>query len=116
MRHLVKGKKFHRKKGQRTALFKSLINNLILKEKIETTEAKAREIRPKIEKLITLGKKQNLSSLRLLINRLNKKAGQKIYYQLAPRYQDRNGGYMRIIKGVKRRKRDGAEMTIIEFV
>lgn len=116
MRHLKKGKKFHRKKGQRTALFKSLINNLILEEKIETTEAKAREIRPKIEKLITLGKKQNLSSLRLLISRLNKKVAQKIYYQLASRYQNRDGGYTRIIKGAKKRRKDGAKMAVIEFI
>ncbi len=116
MRHLKKGRKFHRKKGQRKALFKGLINNLILKEKIETTEAKAREVRPKMERLITLGKKQNLASLRLLISRLNKKAAQKIYYQIAPRYKDRRGGYIRIIKGAKRRKKDGAKMAVIEFI
>ncbi len=116
MRHLKKGRKFHRKKGQRKALFKSLINNLILKEKIETTEAKAREVRPKMERLITLGKKQNLASLRLLISRLNKKAAQKIYYQIAPRYKDRRGGYTRIIKSARRRKKDGAKMAVIEFI
>lgn len=116
MRHLKKGRKFHRKKGQRKALFKSLINNLILKEKIETTEAKAREVRPKMERLITLGKKQNLASLRLLISRLNKKAAQKIYYQIAPRYKNRIGGYTRIIKSARRRKEDGAKMAVIEFV
>jgi len=116
MKHLRAGRKFHRKKGQRKALFKSLINNLVLEEKIETTEAKAKEIRSKVEKLITLGKKQNLSALRLLISRLNKKAGQKIYFTLAPRYQDRNGGYTRIIKGVKKRMKDGTKTAIIEFV
>ncbi len=116
MRHLKKGRKFHRKKGQRQALFKSLINNLILKEKIETTEAKAKEIKPLIEKLITLGKKQNLASFKILLSRLSKKSAQKIYHQIAPRYQDRKGGYARIIKSVKRRKDDGAKMAIIEFV
>ena len=116
MRHLKKGRKFHRKKGQRNALFKGLINNLVLKEKIETTEAKAKEIRPKIEKLISLGKKQNLASLRLLISRLNKKSAQKIYYKIVPRYQDRKGGYTRIIKSARRRSKDGAKMAIIEFV
>lgn len=116
MKHFKKGRKFHRKRGQRTALFKSLINNLILKEKIETTEAKAKEIRKKIEKLITLGKKQSLASFRLLVSRLNKEAARKIYYQLVPRYQNRNGGYTRIIKSVKRRKKDGAKMAVIEFV
>jgi large subunit ribosomal protein L17 len=116
MRHLKKGRKFHRKKGQRQALFKSLLNNLILKERMETTEAKAREIRVKAEKLVTLAKKQNLANLRLLISRLGKKAGQKIYYQIAPRYQNRSGGYTRIIKSQKIRKKDGARLAIIEFV
>jgi large subunit ribosomal protein L17 len=116
MRHFKKGRKFHRKKGQRNALFKSLLNNLILEERIETTEEKAKEIRPKIEKLITLAKKQNLASLRLLMSRLNKRATQKIYSTLAPRYQDRKGGYVRIIKGVKKRIKDRAKMALIEFV
>jgi len=116
MKHLQHGRKFHRKKGQRTALFKSLINNLVLQGKMETTEAKAKEIRPKIEKLITLGKKQNLASLRLLISRVNKKAAQKIYFELALRYQNRKGGYVRIIKSAKRRKNDAAKTAIIEFV
>jgi len=116
MRHLVKGRKFHRKKGQRRALFKSLINNLILKEKIETTEAKAKSIRPKLEKLITIGKKQNLAAFRILLARLPKKSAEKLYYQISPRYQNRQGGYVRIIKASKRRKKDGAKMVIIEFV
>jgi large subunit ribosomal protein L17 len=117
MRHLKKGKKFHRKKGQRTALFKSLINNLILEEKIEIIEAKAKEIRPKIEKLITIGKKQNLAVFRTIISRLgNKKAARKIYFTLAPRYQNRGGGYTRIIKSAKKRKKDGTKMAVIEFI
>ncbi len=116
MRHLVKGRKFHRGKGQRKALFKSLINNFILKEKIETTEAKAKEIRPKMEKLITVGKKRNLNVLRILTNRLPKKAALKIYHELSPRYQERKGGYTRITKSAKTRKNDGAKMAIIEFV
>ncbi len=116
MRHLKKGKKFHRKKGQRTALFKSLINNLILEGKIETTEAKTKEIRSRMEKLITIGKKQNLAALRTLLSRLPKKSAEKLYYQISPRYQNRKGGYLRIIKGAKRRKKDGAKMAVIEFV
>jgi large subunit ribosomal protein L17 len=65
---------------------------------------------------VTLAKKQNLASLRLLMSRLNKKAAQKIYYQIAPRYKSRKGGYTRIIKGLKQRKKDGTRMAIIEFV
>ncbi len=116
MRHLNKGRKFHREKGQRTALFKGLVNNIILKERIETTEAKAKELRPKVEKLITLAKKQNLASHRVIISRISKKSAEKLFYDIAKRYKDRNGGYLRIIKGVKRRKNDGARMSIVELV
>lgn len=116
MRHLKKGKKFHRKKGQRQALFKGLLNNLALKGKIRTTEAKAKEIRPKIEKLITSAKKQNLAAHRLLLSRLNEKAAQKFFFEIAPRYQGRAGGYLRIVKSASRRKNDGAKMAVIEFV
>jgi large subunit ribosomal protein L17 len=116
MKHLKKGKKFHRKKGPRQALFKSLINTLILNEKIETTEAKAKEIKSRLERLITITKKQNLSGYRLLLKKLNKKTAQKLFYQIGPRYQSRAGGYLRIIKNSKTRKTDGAKMTIIEFV
>lgn len=116
MRHSKKGRKFHRKKGQRKALIKGLINNLISKEKIEVTEAKAKEIKPLAEKLITLAKRQNLASLRIILSRLNKNSAQKLYYQIAPRYLERKGGYLRIIKTGKTRKNDKADMAIIEFV
>jgi len=116
MRHLNKGKKFHRKKGQRKAFLKSLASNLILKGKILTTEARAKEIKSFVEKLITLAKKQNLASLRLLISRLNKKPAQKLFYEIAPKYKNSRGGYVRVIKDSARRKNDAAKMAIIEFV
>ncbi len=116
MRHLKQGKKFNRKKGQRTALFKGLANNLILKGKIETTEAKAKAIRPRVEKLTTIAKKQNLAALRILLSRLSKKSAENLYYEIAIRYQDRKGGYLRIIKSGKIRKNDGAKMAVVEFV
>ncbi|MEK7657825.1 MAG: 50S ribosomal protein L17 [Patescibacteria group bacterium] len=116
MRHLKKGKKFHRKKGQRNALMKSLANNLIIREKIETSEVKAKEIKPMVEKLTTVAKKQTLADFRLLMSRLPKKSAEKLYYHIAPRYADRKGGYLRIIKSAKMRKNDGAKMAIIEFV
>ena len=116
MRHLKKGRKFHRKKGQRKALIRGLISNLILKEKIETTEAKAKEIKPSIEKMVTIAKKQNLAALKLLISLISKKSAEKLYYLIAPRYKERRGGYLRIIKGTSRRKNDGSKMAIIEFV
>lgn len=116
MRHQKRGRKFHRGKGQRRALFKSLVGSLILRGGILTTEAKAKEIRPKIEKLVTIGKKQNLASLRTLMSRLPKRAAEKIYYDVAPRYSDVKGGYLRIVKSTKRRKDDAAKMARIEFV
>jgi large subunit ribosomal protein L17 len=116
MRHLKEGRKFHRKKGQRRAFLKSLISNLILNGKIETTQARAKEIKQRVEKLITLAKKQNLASLRLLIARISKKPALKLYYDIAPKYADRKGGYVRIIKLGKRRVGDRSEINLVEFV
>ena len=116
MKHLKAGRKFHRERGQRKALFRGLLNNLILKEKIETTEAKAKEIRPMAEKLVTKGKKQNLAALRQLMSQIPKKSAEKVYYEIAPRYLKRKGGYIRIIKTAEPRKNDAAKMAIIEFV
>lgn len=116
MRHQKAGRKFHRGKGQRQALFKGIINNLVLHGGIDTTEAKAKEVRPKVEKLITVGKKQDLASLRILLSRLPKKSAEKIYYEIAPRYKEVKGGYVRIIKSAKARKDDGARIARIEFV
>ena len=116
MRHLSKGRKFGRVRGVRKSFIQGLLNNLILEEKIKTTPARAKEIKPKVEKLLTLAKKQNLASLRLLISRLPKAAATKLYYELAPKYKDRKGGYTRIIKLGVTRKRDAAEQVIIEFV
>ncbi|MDP3948005.1 MAG: 50S ribosomal protein L17 [bacterium] len=116
MRHGKKGRKFGRKTGQRRAFLKSIAHNLILKEKIETTEARAKEIRPIVEKLVTLAKKQTLASLRLLLARLPRASAEKLYFEIAKRYADRNGGYLRIVKQMKRRKRDGTRVAIIVFV
>lgn len=115
MRHLKKIKKFHRKKGQRKALFKSLLNNLILKEKILTTEAKAKALKSMTEKLITSAKKQNLTALKILLSRLPEKSAFKLYHEVAPRYLNRKGGYLRVIKAM-RRKKDGSQTAVIEFV
>jgi large subunit ribosomal protein L17 len=116
MRHQKKGRKFHRKTGQRRAFLKSLLSNLILKGKIETTDTRAKEIKKRVEKLITLAKKQNLASLRILIARLNKKSALKLYYDIAPKYADRKGGYVRIVKLGKRRVGDASKVSLVEFV
>jgi len=95
---------------------RSLSENLILNEKIETTQARANTLRPHIEKLVTLAKKQQLAALRLLIARVSKKAALKLYYDIAPRYMERKGGYTRIVKTMKRRVGDASGVSIIEFV
>lgn len=116
MRHLNKGRKFHRKKSERRAFLKNLAGGLILKGRIETTEARAKEMKTSVEKLVTLAKKQNLASLRLLMARLPKKSAQKLYHEIAPRYAERKGGYLRVIKTASRRVKDGAKKAVVEFV
>jgi len=109
-------KKFHRKRDQRKALFKILAHHLVMQEKIKTTHERAKFLKPIIERLISKAKKQDLSSLRYLLERLPKKSAYKIFYELAPRYKERTGGYVRIIKLPFLRKKDGARMSLIEFV
>jgi large subunit ribosomal protein L17 len=116
MRHLAKGRKFHRKRGDRKAFIKSLISNLAFYQKIETTEPRAKEIKKIMEKAVTLAKKQNLASLKLLIARFGEKAAFEIFHKIAPKCQKRSGGYLRIIRSPRLRKRDAAKMVIIEFV
>jgi len=116
MKHLKKGKKFHRKKDQRKALLKGLVANLILKERIKTTSVKAKETKSKVEKLITIAKKQNIVALRRVKEDLPEKAANKLYYEIALLYKDRKGGYTRIIKTSIRKVRDASPLVILEFV
>ncbi len=117
MRHRKKGKKFHRTTGRRRSFLRNLVNNLIRDERLETTETRAKAIKPLIERSIAIAKKENLAVRRLLWQRLhNKKAVVKLFEDLAPRYKERSGGYVRIMKSVKTRKRDGAKTAVIEFV
>ncbi len=115
MRHSNANRKFGRKAGQRKALLKSLAYSLALKGKIKTTEAKAKELRPFMEKLITLGKKETPASKRLLTARVGAQAAKKIAGDLASAYKERAGGYTRITKLVPR-KSDGAPQAVIEFI
>jgi len=115
MRKLNKGRKFNRKIGPRKQLLKSLANNLLLHEKIKTTEAKAKELRSIVEKMITRAKDNNITNRRLLARELNPNIVKKIFDEIAPRYNQRNGGYTRIIK-IGPRDSDGAKMVIIELV
>ena len=109
-------KHFGRKSGPRKALLKGLSNSLIEHGRIKTTLAKAKELRRHVEKAVTLAKKNDLNSLRLLISRLsNKDNALKLVKDVSPRFMDRNGGFTRIIK-VGRRPGGSSEMAFIEFV
>lgn len=108
-------RKFGREKNQRAALFKSLAYALATKGKIKTTEAKAKELRPYFEKLVTLGKKQTPASRRVLESRVGVRAGKIIAVDLPKRFDGRDGGYTRITK-MARRASDGAQMAYIELV
>lgn len=112
MRKRKKGRKLGRKKDQRRALKKSLAREVFLKEKIKTTEAKAKEVQPFLERCLSRakkGKRRSLSSL------FDEKTVRKLVEELAKRYREREGGYTRIIK-LGPRKTDGAEMVIMELV
>lgn len=117
MRHRKSGKKFHRVQGRRKSFLRNLANDLIRVGKIETTETRAKAIRPIVERLVSLAKKQNLASRRLLLSRMhNKRVVGKLMEEVAPRYEERAGGYLRIVKSAKHRKRDGSSLATIEFV
>lgn len=117
MRHGVKTKKFHRVRGQRRAFLRNLANDLIRTGRIETTEARAKAVRPMVERLVTIAKKQDLAARRLIISRTGQKQlAAKMIEEIAPRYSERAGGYLRINKLMKRKKRDGSSVAVIEFV
>ena len=117
MRHHNKNKKFGRERNQRLALLRSLAVSLVRDGKIITTEAKAKGLRPFIEKLVTNGRKGGVHSLRLINARLGgqKEAGLKLVNEIAPKYVERQGGYTRITK-LAPKKSDGRKMAVIEFV
>jgi large subunit ribosomal protein L17 len=115
MRKRKKGRKLSRKRDQRRALLKTLARNLILKEKIQTTEAKAKELSRFVEKFITRAKENNLSTKRYLRRYFAPEVVKKLVNEIGQRYKERPGGYTRVIK-LGQRKSDGAKMAIIELV
>ncbi len=116
MRHLKAGRKFGRTSAHRKALFRNLVQALIQRERISTTLAKAKELRGKVEKTITLGKKGTLHARRQAFKLAPaKEAVQKVFGPLAERYANRPGGYTRIIR-IGHRKGDDAPMAFIELV
>ena len=117
MRHGKEGKKFGRISGRRRSFLRNLVTALLRSGKIETTETRAKAIRPLAEHYITIAKKQDLASRRLLLSRLqNPKVAGPLMDELGPRYAERKGGYLRIIKSGKSKKRDGSRLATIEFV
>ncbi len=116
MRHKLGYKKLNRTSEHRKALIKNMLNSLIKYEQIITTLPKAKLIKPQAEKLITLGKKKNLTNTRVLISKLQDKTNaNKILNTLSKRYQKRAGGYTRIVKAGYRYG-DNSPMAVIEFV
>ena len=116
MRHKLGYKKLNRTSEHRKALIKNMLNSLIKYEQIITTLPKAKLIKPQAEKLITLGKKKNLTNTRVLISKLQDKTNaNKILDTLSKRYEKRAGGYTRIVKAGYRYG-DNSPMAVIEFV
>lgn len=117
MRHHNSVRKFGRKANVRNALIKGLALSLIIHGRIQTTEAKAKELRPFIEKLVTTARPNTATAKRLVTSRLinRKPEVKKFFTDIVPQYVDRKGGYTRIIK-LPARLGDGSKMAIIEFV
>ena len=116
MRHGKSGRRLGRKTSHREAMFRNMVTSLLNHEKITTTDAKAKEIRSVAEKMITLGKRGDLHSMRLAASYIREKSVvTKLFTTIAPRYKERLGGYTRIIKlGI--RQGDTAPISMIELV
>jgi large subunit ribosomal protein L17 len=116
MRHRLHGRKLSRTSSHRKAMFANMAVALVKHEQIKTTLPKAKELRPLVEKLVTLGKRGDLHARRLLIAKTrDAKTAAKLIDTLAPRYEDRAGGYLRVLKAGFR-SGDNAPMAIIEFI
>ncbi len=116
MNHNVYGRKFGRTANQRKALFRGLICSLFEYERIETTVARAKAIKATAEKLVTFGKRGDLHAKRMVFSYIpNRTVVAKLFAEIAPRFTERNGGYLRIVQ-TRQRVNDRASMAIIEFV
>jgi len=116
MRHRKAGRQLRRTSEQKLALMRNLATSLIEHGAIETTEAKAKELRPFVEKLITKAKTGTLHSRRLAVRHIHKRAAaDKLFQEIGPKFATRNGGYTRILK-TGHRKGDGADMARIELI
>lgn len=116
MRHRKKGRQLSRTRSHRKATLRNMATSLFLHERIETTSAKAKELRPYAERLITLARRGDLHSRRLAAMKIqDRHVLGKLFDDIAPRYAERPGGYTRILK-LGNRKGDAAEMSLIELV
>lgn len=115
MRHHKANRKFGLAADQRKALLRSLAQALVVREKIKTTEAKAKELRPFVEKMITRARVTDVATRRFLVTQLGAQAAKKLVEILGPKFKERKGGYTRIIK-LPRRVSDGSAMAHIELV
>ena len=116
MRHRWGGRKLGRTTSHRRAMLRNLVTSLLEHEKIETTDAKAKEVRRVAERMITLGKRGDLHARRMALRVVRtKEVTAKLFDELAPRFQERPGGYTRVLK-VRRRVGDAAPMSMIELV
>ncbi|OGG48592.1 50S ribosomal protein L17 [Candidatus Kaiserbacteria bacterium RIFCSPLOWO2_12_FULL_52_8] len=117
MAYTKKARVFGRPANQRRALLRSLARSLVMHERISTTEAKAKELRPFVERLVTYAKKNTLASRRLTQMRLGDTASvKKLFGTIGPRYADRKGGYTRVVKRTKRGANDARKLAYIAFV
>ena len=119
MRHQKKGRKLNRTASHRKALFSNLAASLVIHKKITTTDAKGKELRSYVERLVTYAKKGDVHGRRLIQQKIPGKRGKEIanilIHDIAPSYMDRQGGYTRLIK-LNNRKNDNAPVSLIEFV
>jgi large subunit ribosomal protein L17 len=117
MAHRIDGRKLGRKRGPRLALYKNLTVSVLRYERIQTTEAKAKEIRGRVERMITLAKRGDLSARRMVISQLPDEplVIDKLFDEIAPKYADRQSGFTRIVR-IGQRKGDAAEIVQLELV
>lgn len=116
MRHRKRGRQLGRDTDHRRALFRNLVTSLLEHERIETTEAKAKEVRAIADRMISLGKRGDLHARRLALSYIqSKEVVAKLFSDIAPRFMDRNGGYVRIIKS-RVRPGDRARLSVLELV
>jgi len=115
MRHLKAGRKLNRKPKHRRALLRNLVTSLLEKERVKTTDAKAKEVKRLADKVVTLGKRGTLEARRKALRMVTKRSAvNRLFREIAPRFADRHGGYTRVIK-VGFRPGDAAPMSVVEF-